>query len=88
MKTYRHTAISDIHGSFRSDFTAPREYAVLYCGWKSLPEATKRRLADHEGLCYGWGRDLRHAETIAAEAAAAGCEHILIVPTQVHEVLS
>jgi hypothetical protein len=83
-KTYRHTATTEF-GTFRSDFIERQyPYAVVYCGWKDLPEATARRVADKEGACYGWAKDLAHAELLKRQAAE--CANVTIVETSIREL--
>jgi hypothetical protein len=85
-KTYRHTAETD-YGTFRADFTGQQyPLAVTYCGWGDMPEATKRRLNDKEGILYGWAHDVKHATQLLDEAIAEGCLNLFIVAVNIREL--
>ena len=86
MKTYRHVAATDI-GTFRADFVERRyPFAVVYCGWDGLPEATNRRLAEKEGICYGWARDAKDAERLKQHALDEGCLFVGITEVAIREL--
>lgn len=85
MKTYRHSAPTDV-GTFRSDMTFRCPFAVVYVGWKELPEATARRQRDHEGICYGWARDEASAKALAAKATSEGCVNVHVVRAAIREL--
>jgi hypothetical protein len=86
MKTYRHTAKTDV-GTFRSDFTERQlPFAVVYCGHRYLPLATERRVREHEGICYGWAANKADADRLAAQAAADGCLNVAIHAADIREL--
>lgn len=85
-KTYRHTAKTDV-GTFRTNFVERHyPFAVVYCGWDRLPEATSRRLAEKEGVCYGWARDERDAELMKRRAEGEGCLNVIIHEVAIREL--
>ncbi len=86
--TFRHEAKTPF-GTFRSDF-AGRQYplAVVYCGWHDLPDATRRRLREREGICYGYARDMEHAQQLSDYAVGEGCLNVIIVKVDVRQLPS
>jgi hypothetical protein len=86
MKTYRHTVTSE-YGNFRADFFGQQyPFAVVYCGFKDLPEVTVRRLKEKDGILYGWARNDDHAGLLAHEALMVGALNIQVKATTIQEV--
>lgn len=86
LKKFRHTAETPF-GTFRTDFFGRRyPYAVVYCGWTALPEATQRRMKEQEGICYAWAHDEAGAQDLVVAAKAAGLANVIVAPAHVREL--
>jgi hypothetical protein len=85
MTTYRHTAHTN-SGTFRMDSTVQYPLAVVYVGWRELPEDTKRRLENGEGIMYGWARNEQHARRLVLEAHDEGCVNINVFSVDIREL--
>jgi hypothetical protein len=85
MTIYRLTAQTSA-GTFRIDSTVPYEYAVIYTGWEGLPEASQRRMREHEGVCWSWARDFNHARRLVAEAREDGCLNVFVAKVEAREL--
>ncbi len=85
MKTFRHTAETE-YGTFRMDSIIRYPFAVVHCGWKSLPKTTKRRLTDKEGVCFGWAKSKHDADMLVKTAIESECVNVIVAETAVREL--
>lgn len=86
VRKFRHTAKTPF-GTFRTDFPGRRyPLVVVYCGWTALPEATKRRVEEQEGMCFAWAQDEVGAEELASKAASAGLANVTIAQVDIREL--
>ena len=83
----RHTAETP-YGVFRTDFRNGKTYpyAVVYCGWVGLQAATRRRVQEREGLCYGWAENFECAKDLSDKAVQEGCVNVIIADVKVREL--